>query len=1101
MSPPRFGVTRPVPVNLLMIALLLAGAVAGLTLRRQFFPEVDPESASIAMPFPGATPEEIEETLARKVEDRIADLDEVDEIITTLSEGGGGVVVRFKEGVGDVSEATDEIERAVDSLMDLPEDAEAIQVTEIEARLPVIMLSFYGDVTEEVLKQTIREARDDLETLPGMGEIVISGVRDYEVRVDVRTEALLEHRISLPQVAEAIRAWMREVPGGSVRGSSGNVNIRTLGVAERAEAIRNIVVRGTAEGQVLRVGDLARVEESFVDTQLFTRFNGKPSASLTVYKVGEQDIIKIAEMVRAYIEGREGQPLQKTVIEQLMQFGVDVSNAMARLSGRDPMSDPKTPRIDAHELGVAASLPPGVQIAPHSDLARFVEGRLSLLTRNALQGGVLVFATLLLFLNWRVALWVGIGLTTAFAGTLVVMWWLGITLNLLTMFGMIVVLGLLVDDAIVVAENIQARHDRNEPSLVAAVRGAEQVFWPVVATVLTSIVAFLPLTWVRGSIGDLLGALPVVVACALFMSLVESLLILPSHMGHSLVHRDRREPRRIGRLIGRYEAWRDRMIFQRLVPAFGRVLNLALHYRYISISIAIATLTISVGWLVGGRVIFEFLPSSDSETIVVDVRMPIGTPVERTREVVGLLDDAARSQSEVKTINSVVGLRVDVDTSQIDAAATHLAQMFIELYSVESRDRESSQVIAAIRDRAGPIDDAERVSYSEITGGPGGASITMRARGSDNAQRHAAVLRLKQELGRFEGVHDISDDDALGQRELQITLKPGAGALGFTVADVASQVRGALFGIDAHVFSDRREDIDVRVRLDEATRRSLTAIENLWVISPSGSPVPLREIAQITDGAAYATVRRVDRQRATTVTAATAPGLSPEDIVRDFPLDEVRGAYPDVEITLGGRQEQMIEAFGSLPLGFGAALIMIYVILAWLFGSYTQPLAVMLAIPFGVIGVIWGHVFLGYKLTFLSMIGFVALSGIVVNDSLILTDFYNKKRKEGLPLREALVEAGKQRLRPISLTTLTTVLGLTPLMLEQSFQAKFLIPMAISIAFGLAAATVLILMVLPCIIVIIDDLKGVVHYLWHGQRRSERKPATPAEALLSGDSG
>lgn len=1070
MSVPRFGVTKPVPVNLLMAALLLAGLYAAVSLRREFFPETTPDAANVRLVYPGATPEEIEESLAIKIEDRLADLEDVRRLTTTISEGGGGIIVEFREGIRDVYRSTDEVQREIDQLMDLPEEAERIQVSEFEPRLPVIMISLYGDADEEVMKRTIRGIRDDLISLRGMGEVIVSGVREYEVRIDVAFDEMLQHGISLPQISQAVRNWMREIPGGTVRTETGNISVRALGVEERADAIGNIVLRALPDGAALHVRDVAQVSEYFVDEQLIRRFNGQPAASLVVYASRAQDIVAMAETVRAYVQGRLSQPLETTLFE--------------RMRGATPGS-----RMAAHNQGMRSPvpLPPELTVETHSDLARFVEERLSLLTRNAGAGAILVFLTLLLFLNWRVAFWVGVGLTTAMAGALAFMMVLDITLNLLTMFGLIVVLGLLVDDAIVVAENIQARHDRGESSLIAAIRGAEQVAWPVLATVLTSIVAFLPLMFVRGRIGDLMGALPLVVAVALIMSLVESLLILPSHMGHSLVKRDKLRsgsgPRSGGNMIYRYELWRDHIIQDRIIPAYAWLLERSLRFRYVSVAAAVMILTISVGMVAGGRVVFEFLAASDSETIIVDIRMPIGTPAEVTNVFVQRFEEAAAAQPETKSISAVVGQMADMDTGATQPAAGHVGQMFIELHPIELRDRNSQQVIASIRRVVGRVDEAERVRYSEITGGPGGPDITVQIRGRDPELIAAAVADTKARLADFEGVVDIADDDAAGQREVQITTLPGAAALGFTAGNIAEQIRGALFGLDAHVFAAEREDIDVRVRLDEATRRDLYAVENLWLISPDGQPVPLTEVAHLTEGTGYSTIRRIDRMRAVSVTADTVPGVSPEEIMVTFDLRALQEAHPFVIIETAGRQEQLRDAFGTLPIGFAAALIMIYVILAWLFSSYIQPLAVMMAIPFGLIGVIWGHMLLGFELTFLSAIGFVALSGVIVNDSLILVQFYNAKREDGLPLREALIEAGRVRLRPIFLTTVTTVLGLTPLMLEQDFQARFLIPMAISIAFGLMFATIVILLVLPCIMVVVDDLRALGHFLWHGRPR------------------
>lgn len=1063
MSLPRFGVDKPVPVNLLMIAVILAGLVSGLSLRREFFPEQKPEHVIITLPYPGATPEEIEQTLVLKVEQKLVGLDEIDEITAVISEGGGVLTAELREGVNP-DKALDEVQRAIDSLLDLPAEAEKITVQLLEPRLPVIRVAVFGPLDEATLKQTIRRVRDDLRSLRDMGELLVEGVREYEIRVDVSAAALIEHGLSLPEVADAIGAWMVEAPGGSVRSAMDNIRVRTMGTAARAAAIREIVLRGDGEGGMLRVADIATVTDGFVDEQIDFTFNGQPAANLTVFGVSGQDIVRIAEMVRAYVDGARGSPYHRGLLER----------------------HERSPRYQAWALGRAYGehMPAGMMVSTHTDLARFVEGRLELLARNAVYGGILVFLTLLLFLNWRVACWVGVGLVTALLGTLVLMAWLDITLNLLTMFGLIVVLGLLVDDAIVVAENIQARHDRGEPALTAAVAGTQRVLWPVTATVLTTIVAFLPLTFIQGNIGDLLGALPLVVACALTMSLIESLLILPSHMGHSLAKRDRSHPGHVISWVRRLERRRDHLLLDRIVPAYARLLALALRHRYVAACIALATLMVSLAMVKAGHVPFTFLPKTDAETIIVDVRLPIGSPVQRTQRFVRRIERAATAQDETLRIASVAGVSTNLDTGMAEAYAQHVAQVFIELKYVEQRQRDSHAVIDAIRAALrGHLHEVDRIRFSQVTGGPGGADIAIRVRGEDREQMRVVVDRLKDSLAGFDGVHEIDDDSDDSQPELRVSLLPGAAALGLTTADVARQVRGFLFGLDAHVFAEREEDIDVRVRLDEPTRQSLADIERIWIITPDGRAVPLGEVAQLTDAAAHAAIRRAHRQRAVTVTAATAPGLSPETIVPLLPLDQLRAEHPGIVIEFTGRQQQVIDAFATLPLGFAAAMVMIYVILAWLFSSYWQPIVVMLAIPFAVIGVVWGHLLLGYEMTFLSLIGFVALSGIVVNDSLILVEFHNAERHKGRDIRHALIRAGRARFRAIMMTTLTTVLGLMPLILEQSFQARFLIPMAIAIAFGLMATTVLILLALPCIMVIIDDAARGAHFLWHGRPR------------------
>lgn len=1067
MIPPltRFGVNKPVPARLFMWTLIIAGIYCALTMRREFFPETNPDRARIVLPYPGATPLEIEESMARKVEDAVADLEEVDEIETSLGEGLGVVIVKFNEGEN-LHEALNEVRTAVDSLTDLPTEAERIVVQELRPQIPVIMLTLYGQASELALKEAMQEIVDDLRALPGMGTLVVSGTRRYELRVEVSETALLEHGLSLPQVTDRIRAWMNDIPGGALRTTTGNINVRTLGVAERAEAIREIVLAATPEGQSLRVGDVALVRDHFVDDQIERRFNGLPAVSVTAFKTGDEDAIEIAQMVRSYAAGIEGKPFPETTLDRILHPSVH----------------------KAWEAGHARSGSLPASVALHSDLARLIEGRLSLLTGNAIQGAILIFIALLLFLSPRPAWWVMVGLFTALGGTLVMMTAIGVTLNMLTMFGMLIVLGMLQDDAIVVSENIISHHDAGTPPKQAAIKGAEEVFWPVIGTVTTTIVAFMPLMLVKGPIGELLQSLPLVVMCALVVSFVECMMTMPSHLAHSLEVLDRRTPGPLARAVESFCRWRDRAIIGRAIEAYARLTSVMLEYRYITVATAFATLLISLGMVAGGRLPFTFLPKNDAETVVVDLRMPVGTPLPVTEALVREIEAAALAQPETRSVSAIVGEAADIETAIADAPATHVGQLFIELVPVEERDRVSTAVTASIREAIPSLDTAESIRFTEVSGGPGGRDITVEVRGEDRAAALLAVERVKAILAEYEGVRDISDDDYESQREIQVALRPGAAAMGLTVADVARQVRGVLFGLEAHTFSERREDIDVRVRLEEESRRRIETIESMWIVTPDGRRAPIGEVAELIDGTSFATLRRVDRERTITVSADCAFGTNPEQVNEAITprLQALQREFPGLRIETAGRAEDVREAFSSLPMAIGAAMLLIYVILAWLFSSYVEPLAVMVAIPFAVIGVVWGHLAMGYQLDFLSVIGIVALSGVVVNNSLVFVDFANRARDAGRPLKEALVAAGRQRLRPIVLTSLTTFLGLTPLMAEQSFQARFLIPMAISIAFGLLSSTVLTLVVLPAFLVVLDDIKAAAHFLWFGRTRADR---------------
>ncbi len=1059
MNLPKFGVKNPVPINLLMAGLILAGIFASFNLRRQFFPDMEFDRVSVSMAYPGASPEDVQSSIAKRIENAIVNIDEVDELRTTCVEGSASIDVSFKEGTTNLDEAVEEVRRKVESLQDLPADVERPIVTRIEPAMPVIMVQLWGDIDKQVMKQAIRDVRDDLRTFSEMGAITVGGDVGNELTVELDQDSLIEHGISVSTVSDRISLWMRQVPGGTLRSSGGDIVIRTDSPEESSLELEKIVIRSQHDGETLHLGDIAKIQTTLVDIPVNVRFNEEPAMNLFVTKSGNQDIVLMAEIVRAYVAGRMGDEFAPTWKENL--------------------SRGKTKRKEAWQLGIDADpLPTGTSLSTFTDLARFVEGRMSLLTENAMLGGALVFVLLLLALNWRVALWVGIGLVTALGGTLFIMFLFGITLNMLTMFALILVLGLLVDDAIVVAENIKAQHEQGVPAMEAAVEGTKQVLWPVFATVMTSIVAFLPLTFVKGNMGDLLGALPVVIACALAMSLFEALLILPGHLGHSLVKSDKTCNSKIGAFVKRFEVRRDAFVFQRIVPLYLRLLSLVIKFRYVSLAFAFSTLIVSVGFVAGGRVGYEFMTIPDAETIAINIRMPEGTPFSQTMRMLEHVEHASRKQKQVHYISTIAGAQMATEGSS-GGFSSNLGQLFIELTPAEDRLLNANEVIGLIRGAIGDRSKlADSIRYEMMSGAPSGAGITIQLRGENETSLFAASERIQEDLRKFSAVHDIVDDAAAGQRELRIELREGASSTGLTLADLASQVRGAVYGIDAHVFAQGDEEVDIRVKMGEELRKNVGALEQLWVVTPNGTAVPLVEVAHIREQRGYTTIRRLNRERTVTVTAETVDGVSPEAVAVQLPFLQWQEDFPEVTIKKGGRQEQQAEAFASLPVGFLAACLMIYVILAWLFGSYFQPLIVMIGIPFAIIGVIWGHYIAGVSLSFLSMIGFVALSGVVVNDSLIFVEFYNARRIEGETMRDALLNAGAARIRPIFLTTITTVLGLTPLMLEQSMQAKFLIPMALAISFGLMSATVLILLLLPALLVIGDDFRALGKYLW-----------------------
>lgn len=1059
MSLARFGVRKPVVANLVMLAIIGAGLIFGVGLRREFFPYVESRIITIMAPYPGAAPEEVEDALATKIEDRLADLTGVKEINTTVGEGMASFSVEFNEGYP-IQVALNDVKREVDALQDLPDAVDNIVVDILKPNMPAILVALYGGADERTMKQFITQIRDDLLTLPEITDIQTGGVRTDELRVEVLPERAIEYGLSLPVIADRIRAAMIELPGGSVKTDTSTISVRSVGVAEQSDTVREIVIKATGDGGVVRVGDVARVSDGFVDTDLVTRYQGEPTMTLTVFRVADQDVIKISNQVKAYVAGRNGQD---------RSFG--------------PLQSDQKAAWGLGNERFQVSVPPGTLMTT-TDLARFVEGRLNLLLRNALQGGALVFITLVLLLNWRISFWVAAGLVVSLLGTLTLMAAMDISLNFLTMFGLIIVIGILVDDAIVVAENITTRHERGEPAMVAAVRGTDQVAWPVVSTVLTTIFAFVPLALMNGQIGDFMNVMPWVVGCALSVSLIESLFILPVHMGHSLRSVDRTKAngrtehrfaifRALGRFEQRYDAWRDHMITRRILPAYERLLRVSVSYRYVTLASVIAVLIVSLGMVASGRLQFILFETDDAETVNITITMPIGTPIDKTAEVVERFEKVCLQIPEIQSTFAMAGAVSDLDGAGADASSSHVGQLILELSAAEFRDKTSVQIQDQIREAVGPVPGANNIRMEGMSGGPSGPALNFTVIGDSIEHLDIAVARIKDILRNYPAVYAISDDSDRGQRELRFTLRDGASELGFTRADLGRQIQGAVFGIDAFTFAGNREDIDVRVTLPERVRRSSAQIENMYVFTPTGTPVPLGEVVHIEESQAYATIRRLDRKRAISVQADVYRELANPDRLASEIRPELQSAIADlhsVRLVQRGRQKDFADSMKSLPVGMLVASGLIYVVLAWLFASFTQPIIVMLAIPFAMIGMIWGHIIMGASMTFLSMIGFIALAGIVVNDSLIFMEFFNERRREGLGVFDAGVATGKARFRAIMLTTITTVLGITPLMLETSFQAKFLIPMAITIAFGLMSATVIILLVLPSLLLIFDDI-------------------------------
>jgi len=1028
MNLARFSVRNPVTSNLVMFAVITGGLFGAQNIRRELLPNADPEAIAVSVLYPGATPEEVERLVARRIEREIqAQVDDIDEIVSKVYEGLVSITVKLDDGA-DREIALADVRSAIDRVRpDLPAEAEEPEVSQIRPLLPVIGIVAHGNVAEERLREAIMEVKDDLLDRDDISDVRLSALRDKEIWIEIRPEALQEHGLTFAEVGRVLAGSNLDLPAGQLKSGAGNIRVRTLGESGAVAEIGNIPVKSLPDGSSLLLSEIATVRRTFEDTVAGGRFQGEPAALATVFKTPEDDAIRIAEAVKRYAK------------ERGTMYGGSVKLSVTR------------------------------------DLSRFIDQRLDLMLRNALAGLALVVLVLAIFLELRIAFWVAIGLTVSFLGTFLVMYVIDATLNLISMFGLIVVLGLLVDDAIVIAENVFAKKRQGFHGDQAAIVGTTEVAGPVVAAVLTTMIAFSPLGFLTGRIGTFLAVLPVVVVCALGVSLIEAFIVLPSHLAHEGA----------GRLPGRIGRLRERVLEDILPSFFGRVLRVCLRWRYLTIAATVALAIVCAGFWQGGFIKQELIGDIDAETMEVNLEMAPGTSEEQTRRVLEEIEGRLLATPEVDTCLTVYGtVFVDGVESNVADPAT-VGQITVEMLDAEKRQARGLRLTRAVADEmrrtTQDITGVRSLRFTPRGGGPAGADIEVRLRGEDLDAVGRATHHVADRIAAYKGVTEINDDLAEGKLELRYRLLPSAHTLGLTTRDIAQQVRHALFGFEVQDLQEEDEEVTVRVLLPESERKSIDDLGRLRVATPGGARVPLGEVAGLETARGFASLSRVDAKRAFTVQATVDPdqanaGELTARLGED--LADLSRRFPGVTWSFEGQKAESAESFSGVFTGFQFALLGIYAIVAIVFRSYFQPLLVMAAIPISLLGVMYGHLLMGKNISLLSTIGAVALAGIVVNDSLILVDLINRKRRAGMPLVPAVREGAKRRLRAILLTSITTIAGLSPLMFERSFQAQFLIPMAISIVFGLAFATVLTLILVPTLYLVLEDVGSALRGGW-----------------------
>jgi multidrug efflux pump subunit AcrB len=1064
---------NPVAANLLMAVVLVGGFSAAGHLKEELFPKVDPDVVTASVVYPGASPAEVEQGVLLAIEEAVRGLDGIKRVRSRAVESLGTVGVEVQTGA-DRQRVLADVKNAVDRITSFPDDAEEPVVRLAETTDEVISLVFHGEVDERTLRRLAEDARDELLATGEVTQVTLRGVRPPEIAIEVAQARLREHGLTLDAVAARVRAASVEVPGGTVDTPGGEVLLRTAERRDTGHEFEDVALLATPSGARLRLGDVARVVDGFRDTDQTARFNDQPAVMVTVYRVGEQGPIEVADTVKVYRE--------RTL--------------------------PK--------------LPPGVGLAVWNDWSELYRGRLHLMLEDALIGLILVFIILGLFLELRIAFWVSVGIPTSVFGALLLMPALDLSVNMVSLFAFIVAMGILVDDAIVISENTFTNRERGLGPLEAAIAGVREVAVPVTFSVLTSVAAFVPLLLVPGMVGKFFKVIPSVVIPLLLVSLVETMTILPAHLGHrsalavwlgDLTRRFVPSPlRHAGGGVGRGVV-AGQQAFGRLVDWLARrtyapVARAALRHRYLTVTVAIAALLVSLGLVAGGRVDFTFMPKIDGDVVIARARLPFGVDVARTRAVEKELVAAARAALEDLGGESRLGRGVFAqigeampEMSPLPAppeAGSHVVDVATLLSPGDARDFTAFDFAREWRARLRDVPGLDSLTFTASVGAGARRAIDLELSHRDTGVLRAAAAEVAHAFAAFEGVSDIDDGFAIGKVQLDLELMAEGRALGLTELDLARQVRAAFHGAEALRQQRGRDEVRVMVRLP-AGERSALGVEALMLRAASGAEIPLAEAARITPGRSYTEIQRSDGRRVVDVTADVDVSVANTGKVMDevttATLPALAAKYPGLRWSLEGEQRDQRESLESLAGGFLLSLLVIYGLLAIPFRSYGQPVIIMSIIPFGAVGALVGHIVMGHDLSLPSILGIVALSGILVNDSLILVCAINDLRATGMPLDDAIVQGGVSRFRAIMLSSLTNFFGIAPMTFETSLQAKFLVPMAISMGFGVLASTFITLLLVPSVYHALEDVVAL------GRRVAGRPrdlAGRPADSSLPG---
>jgi len=1035
-----------VAANLLMLFIIVAGIISVFTIRKQTTPDFELNTIQVRVAYLGAAPQEVEEGVVIKVEEAIQDIKGIVKITGRASEGMGTVTAEVSSGA-DMNEVLSEVKTRVDAISTFPGLTEKPVIFKQEVPIHVVFVAIHGALDDFSRKDIAQEVRAELMRLPAVSNVQFLGDRPYEISIEVAENVLRQYGLTMSEISQAVRNSSVDLPGGTIKSDSGDILLRTEGQVYTGREFGSLVLRTFADGTRLTLGDIATIKDGFVEEDGYGRFDGGRTATLRVLASGEQNELTTADAVKRYVN-------QKRL-----------------------------------------TLPDGVNMDIWIDRSHYLKGRLQMMSSNMWQGALLVFILLSLFLRIKVAAWVVVGIPITFLGAMWLMpygpW--PVTINMMSLFGFIIVLGIVVDDAIIIGESIYTKIRADGHSLDNVISGARRVATPATFGVLTTIAAFAPLLFVGGIAGPFFEAISVVVVLCLMFSLVESKLILPAHLVHTRIEPvdedDLFNPQRHVRLRERLP--RFFLKIQRHVQhGLHRVINdwyrptveRAIENRGVTTSMFVGLLILTVGTMASGIVKFEMFPSQASDFIRAELQMQTGTPPEERDRVLSSLEDAVLELNAEYVAENPDSMPMIQHVGAFTQGGTG-GIIFVEMPLSEDRPFNGDEISDRWRERAGEFVGVKELTFLDADHLGGGPPLSFRLNGSNYAALEDAAAELAIRLAEFEGVFDITNSINSGGEEIRLTIKPEAEALGLTMSSLGRQVRQAFYGEEAQRIQRGKDEVKVMVRYPVEERRSIADLKNMRIRTPTGDEVPFSSVADMSFGQGYSSISRLNRERTVTVSADIDPEVvESQEIVKTISEDYIPtllARHPGVGYGLEGASQELVNLQRNLSVASIAALFLIYALIAIPLRSYSQPLLIMSVIPFGIIGAVMGHIAMGRSVSMFSLFGLVALSGVVVNDSLIMVDFINKARARGVAIKRAVIESGTLRFRAIILTSFTTAAGLIPIMTEGSVQAQTVIPMAVSLSFGIMFATVITLFLIPCLYMLREDGLRRMRQLWN----------------------